>query len=86
MAKIDIVGITLLLAGSLLLVFGLEQGGALVWEWSNPILLWTLCTSCISWVSLIIWQGMIYSARNPFTEPILPMRLVAGRIYCAAVL
>ena len=86
MAKIDIIGITLLLVGSLLLVFGIEQGGALVWEWSNPIILWTLCVSCLSWVSLIAWQGYIYSARNPFTEPILPMRLVARRVYSAAVL
>ncbi|KAH8885671.1 MFS general substrate transporter [Thozetella sp. PMI_491] len=84
-AKIDILGISLLSVGSLLLVFGIQEGGSRVWDWSHPVIVGTLVASGLSWSALCAWQFFIYKSRNPITEPIFPVNLVTRRVYPATV-
>jgi hypothetical protein len=84
--KIDILGISLLTAASALLVFGMQEGGALVWSWDHPVIVWSLASSGICVVVFSIWEAFI-GTRNIWNfEPVCPIRLAGSRVYMFGLL
>ncbi|EAQ89707.1 hypothetical protein CHGG_06326 [Chaetomium globosum CBS 148.51] len=52
LAKIDFLGNLLLAAASILLVFGMQEAGSLVWSWSSPVIVGALATAGACWILL----------------------------------
>ncbi|KAM7209657.1 putative multidrug resistance protein [Naviculisporaceae sp. PSN 640] len=85
-SKVDFIGNTLLVLGSILLVLALEQGGTTAWKWASPITVWSLVISGISWLLLSIWETYVFYGRGVRVEPIFPLHLAMGRVYCSCLL
>ena len=75
--KIDFVGTFLVLAGSILFVSAIEEGGT-EYSWSSATVLSLLCVSLVLWIAFFIWQKMA-GTRFSEHEPILPWHLLANR-------
>lgn len=85
-SKVDFIGNTLLVVGSIPLVLALEQGGTVAWGWSSPVTVWCLAISGLSWLFLSIWETYLFHERGVRIEPIFPLRLAVGRVYCSCLL
>ncbi|KAG8160023.1 hypothetical protein KVR01_010660 [Diaporthe batatas] len=75
--RIDFVGAFLSLAGSILIIFALEQGGV-AYPWGSGTIISTLILSAILWVGFVAWERCI-SKRDGVCEPIFPWRLAHNR-------
>jgi MFS family permease len=77
--RLDWVGTTLSLAGSILLCFALEEAGT-VYAWGSAVIIVTLVISGVCWVAFVFWERVIEKNGNSKQEAILPWRLVSHRI------
>jgi hypothetical protein len=69
-----------------MLIFGLQQGGSLVYPWSSVTIVCTLTFSAISWLCLWAWEGLLGTKFRRFrTEPIFPLRLVKKAPYLSGL-
>jgi hypothetical protein len=88
LAKMDFLGNLLLAAASILLVFGMQEAGSLVWSWSSPMIVCSLATAGVCWVLLVAWEYYLF--RQPSSsqriEPIFPVHLVRDRVYLSCLL
>ncbi|KAK4206747.1 major facilitator superfamily domain-containing protein [Rhypophila decipiens] len=85
--KIDFIGNTLLILGSILLVLALEQGGTSVWKWASSVTIWSLVISGIAWVLLCVWETYLFFGRGDLKiEPIFPLNLAVGRVYFSCLI
>ena len=87
----DWAGIFLLLASSLLLIVGLQQGGLTDKSWGHPIVTVSLTVAAVAWIAFSIWEVGIgfrweLFAKLNGVEPVFPVRLAARRVYAAALL
>ena len=84
---VDFLGTFLLLAASVLLIFGLEQAGAAEYPWDSPIIVSTLTVAGVCFLSLAAWIAFLDLMKGKVPiNPILPVRLLTNRILIAAVL
>ena len=84
---VDFVGTTLLLAFTVLLIYGLEEAGAAKYDWSSPVIISTLAAAGASFVALMIWTALLSFTRGKIPiNPILPVQLLSHRILAAAFL
>ena len=84
---VDFLGTFLLLAASVLLIFGLEQAGAAEYPWDSPIIISTLTVAGACFLSLAAWIAFLDLMKGKVPiNPILPVRLLTNRILIAAVL
>ena len=84
---VDFVGTTLLLAFTVLLIYGLEEAGAAKYDWNSPAIISTLAAAGASLVALIVWTALLSFTRGKIPiNPILPARLLSHRILAAAFL
>ncbi|KAF5692776.1 major facilitator family transporter [Fusarium denticulatum] len=82
--RIDVLGIILLLAASVLLVFALEEGGT-QYSWSNAIVIATLVLAVALFVAFGFWE--VYVERSPNKqEPVFPPSICKDRISSAMLL
>lgn len=86
LSKVDFIGNTLLILASILLVFAVEQGGSFVWEWSSPVIIWSLVISAIAWVLLSVWEAYLFYGHGQRIEPIFPLHLAVGRVYLSCLM
>jgi len=82
--RVDFVGSILLLAATVLLVLGLQQGGSATWSWNNLPVITILVASGVSWVSFIVWEVWL-SRRQGVVEPLFPLRLARKRVYMSSL-
>ena len=78
LSRIDVLGVILLLAASILLVFALEEVGQR-YSWRSAVIISTITLAGICWISFIGWEHFIDKSRSA-QEPIFPLRLLKDRI------
>lgn len=82
--RIDVLGIILLLAASVLLVFALEEGGTR-YSWSNAIVIATLVLAVVLFIAFGVWE--VYVEKSPGKqEPVFPPSICKNRISSAMLL
>lgn len=75
--RIDFLGALLLLAGSVLLVAALEEGGT-QYTWQSPVTLSLLILSLLLLISFPVWEKL-QATRNTRQEAVFPWRLATDR-------
>ena len=84
---VDFIGTVLLLASTVLLIFGLEEAGSAKYAWNSPVIIATLAAALGSLVLLIAWTALLDFTHGKIPiNPILPIRLLSHRILAAAFL
>jgi hypothetical protein len=78
--QIDVLGVILSLAGSILLIVPLEEGGS-TYPWSSIMIIFLLVGSGISWGAFGVWETWLTGRGNKTRLlPIFPMRLLSHRV------
>ncbi|CAF9909471.1 hypothetical protein IMSHALPRED_008372 [Imshaugia aleurites] len=86
LAQVDLPGVILSLAGSIMLVFALEQGGV-KYPWDSGIIVASFVVAGISWVLFGSWETFLTSSFVKMTmRPIFPTRLLTQRVVATALL
>lgn len=87
LAQIDILGAILLLAASILLVFSIQEAGAMRYRWDSAVIVTTLVLSGVCWLSFTGWISWLSSSpaglRMP---PIFPLSAALQRPTGPAIL
>ncbi|KAF2093099.1 drug resistance transporter EmrB/QacA subfamily [Rhizodiscina lignyota] len=84
LARIDVLGMFLLLASSILLVFALEEAGSR-YAWKSAPIITSLLLAGILGVGFVCWELVLQ--RSSFKqEPVFPPRLLKGRLVAAMML
>ena len=78
LSRLDVVGVILLLAASILLVFALEEAGQR-YSWKSAVIISTITLAGICWVSFVGWEYVVDTSRSS-QEPIFPLRLLKDRV------
>ncbi|KAI8632994.1 putative MFS multidrug transporter [Xylariaceae sp. FL1651] len=84
--RIDFLGNVLIVAACTLLVFALQEAGAYSFAWNHPVIVLALVVSTLSWLGFVAWELLLGMRRHTIIEPVLPLRLVLGRVYSACVI
>ncbi|OBT66624.1 hypothetical protein VE03_03890 [Pseudogymnoascus sp. 23342-1-I1] len=85
LSYIDYPGATFSLAGSILLIFGLEQGGS-GYPWSSPVIINAFTFGGISLLALAGWEAFISRKSQPTSMlPVFPAQLVTRRVLGCAM-
>ncbi len=82
-SNFDFLGATLLLAASVLLVFGLQQGGIGAFAWDSAVVVATLTIGSICWLALAAWE---WSIRQKPQASILPLSSLTHPSIAAGIL
>ena len=83
--QVDWLGFVLLIAGSVVLVFALQEGG-LKYPWESSTIIASFVVAAICWISFGIWEG--YLSRGISSNAmvaVFPLRLVKNRIVAASL-
>lgn len=84
---LDYLGAILVLAGTVLPVFIINQAAIQDYAWKSGTTISILIISGLCWVVVIYWQRVL--SRNPKYEhihPQLPFRILSNRVMLAAIL
>ncbi|GAB7355871.1 hypothetical protein MBLNU459_g6527t1 [Dothideomycetes sp. NU459] len=84
--ELDWIGCFLVIAASVLVVFSFEQAGIRTDVWKNAIFLAPLLVGCLCWVLLFAWEITVSHNWSRRISPIMPLRLLKMRVYCAAAI
>ncbi|KAI9778082.1 MAG: hypothetical protein M1839_008386 [Geoglossum umbratile] len=86
LAYVDYPGIILSLAGSVLLIFGLEQGGT-VYQWTSSAIVAAFTFAGFSFTAFALWEWMIsYQIITTSMLPVFPARLITRRVFGSIIL
>lgn len=86
-AQMDVLGALLLLVASTLLVFSVQQAGAMRYSWNSPVIISCLVISIVSWLSFVSWIFWLHSGRSKFQmKSIFPLSIVLSRPTGSAIL
>jgi hypothetical protein len=77
LARLDILGAFLLLAASILLVFGFEEAGAR-YPWGSAAVLSTLIIGGVLLIAFVVWEKIV-AAERFVQDPVFPLRLLKDR-------
>ncbi|EED14417.1 efflux pump antibiotic resistance protein, putative [Talaromyces stipitatus ATCC 10500] len=77
--RIDNIGVVLLLAASILLVFAFENAG-IQHAWGSPTIIVTLVLGFAIFFGFITWEVWLQRRQDQITEPIFPPRILESRI------
>jgi hypothetical protein len=83
--RLDIIGVVLMLAASILLVFALEEAGTR-YAWRSVPIIVTLVVAVGCWVGFVGWEIGLERWKGWKAEPIFPMRLLKDRILVGMLL
>ncbi|KAK8122159.1 hypothetical protein PG984_010829 [Apiospora sp. TS-2023a] len=83
--KLDLPGIGLVIAGSTLLVFSLQQAGSFNVSWASPVIIATLTITAICWVVFAVWEYLLETKRYMGIQALFSSKLVTIRPYMAAL-
>lgn len=86
-ASIDILGSILLLAGSILVVFAMQQAGTYVLAWNSAVIAVCLTLVPVCFLAFIAWQLWLASHPDFPVKPTFPVKIiVTERVIGASVL
>ena len=83
--RLDLIGVVLMLAASILLVFALEEAGTR-YAWGSVPIIVTLVVAVGCWVGFVGWEIGLERWKGWKAEPIFPMRLLKDRILVGMLL
>lgn len=86
LSHFDIGGSIFFLAGCILLIFGLQEGGTGVYIWNSSVVIATLVVGCLCWPALFLWEWYVSRTREDMIASVFPVRILHNRIQAAAVL
>ncbi|KAH8886999.1 drug resistance transporter EmrB/QacA subfamily [Thozetella sp. PMI_491] len=81
LARVDALGMFLLLASSILLVFALEQGGTR-YPWNSAAVISTLVIAIMLGIAFVLWE-MYIDQPSTVVEPVFPPHLLKNRFLAA---
>ncbi|KAK2796804.1 hypothetical protein FQN51_009028 [Onygenales sp. PD_10] len=79
--RVDILGVVLLLASSVLLVFALEEAGTR-YAWRNAVIIATMTLAGVTGILFIFWELFIQKSTSA-QEPVFPPKLLKNRLLAA---
>ncbi|PGH28477.1 hypothetical protein GX50_08787 [[Emmonsia] crescens] len=79
--RVDIIGVLLLLASSILLVFALEEAGTR-YSWSDAVIIATFSLAGITGILFTFWELFLEKSTS-LQEPVFPLRLLKNRLLAA---
>ncbi|KAF4949860.1 hypothetical protein FGADI_8604 [Fusarium gaditjirri] len=82
--RVDVVGMVVSLAASILIIFALEQGGV-AYPWGSGAIVSTFVLSGVLWVAFVAWERLL-SKRGGVREPMFPWSLVHNRFVMGLLL
>ena len=86
LAKVDWLGLVLLLASTILVITPLEEGGSLA-AWNSPLIIVTFTIGGISWSTFAAWQTYLaYRPGEHVLLPMLPLKAVLPRVIGGCIL
>lgn len=77
--RIDYIGVGLLLAASILLVFAFESAG-IDYGWNSVTIIVTLILGFAIFMGFIIWEIWLQQRPDQISEPIFPPRILKSRL------
>ncbi|KAK8061352.1 Major facilitator superfamily domain- general substrate transporter [Apiospora phragmitis] len=83
--KLDLPGILLVMGGSTLLVFALQQAGSFNMSWDSPVIVATLTIATLCWVVFVAWEYFLEAKYYMGIQALFSSKLVALRPYMAAL-
>ncbi|EMR66878.1 putative drug resistance transporter protein [Eutypa lata UCREL1] len=83
--KVDLVGNVLILCATTLMVFALQEAGTFTFSWNSPVIVMSLSLASLCWVGFMTWEIFLGVKRHTRVEPLLPLRLLAHRVYLGAL-
>lgn len=84
LGQVDILGLGLSLASTVLLVFALQQAGS-VYAWSSPVTISILATSVVLVALFVAYEALLPRLFDRPPLPALPLRLFRQRVLVAAL-
>lgn len=85
-AQFDVIGSLLLLAASVLVVFGLHEGGTGAYPFGNSVVIGTLVVGGLCWIFLLSWSFMLSRPRWSNIASIYPWELFTNRVLMAGIM
>ncbi|KKZ61200.1 hypothetical protein EMCG_04155 [[Emmonsia] crescens] len=79
--RVDIIGVLLLLASSILLIFALEEAGTR-YSWSDAVIIATFSLAGITGILFTFWELFLEKSTS-LQEPVFPLRLLKNRVLAA---
>lgn len=84
-AQIDWLGFGLLIAGSVMLVFPLQEGG-LKYPWGSGAIIASFVVAGLCWIAFGIWEGILSRGISGNSMvAVFPIRLIKNRIVAASL-
>ncbi|KAL2820815.1 MFS general substrate transporter [Aspergillus cavernicola] len=81
---LDYLGTLLIMLGSVLFVFILNEAAIRVYAWKSAPVVLILVISGLSWIALVFWQWVVsWHPKLQLIRPQLPFRLLASRVMLA---
>jgi hypothetical protein len=84
-SQVDWIGFILLIAGSVMLVFALQEGG-LKYPWDSGTIIASFVVAGVCWIAFGIWEAFLSRGilRNSMVA-VFPLRLARNRIVAASL-
>lgn len=83
----DYLGSLLLLSGSILLIFSLQEAGTLTYSWGSSVIISCTILSLVSWIGLFTWQYYLtFVHKTTYIVPVFPLRLLTRRVMGTGIL
>lgn len=79
LARLDVIGAFLLLASSILLVFGFEEGGT-KFPWSSPVIIAPLAVGGALMLIFVVHEKFV-DKPGSVVEPMVPLRLFRNKAF-----
>jgi len=83
--SIDFIGILLILAASVLHIWGFESVSVLNYNWNSPTIITVLVLAASCWVTFVIWQLFLESRKKSIMKAVFPFRIVKRRVMASAI-
>ena len=84
--SIDYLGSFLLLAGSILLVFAMQEAGTYALEWDSAIIAVCLTLVPVCFIGFILWQTFLAAHPDWPVQVIFPVRVAIQKVLGACIL
>jgi hypothetical protein len=85
MRQVDFFGICLIVLGSVLLSFALQQAGNRTYAWSSGIVVSFLVLAALCWTALIGWSKYLSRPRFGMIAAQFPWRIMTDRVMMATI-
>lgn len=82
--RLDLLGASLMLAASILLVYSLEEAGTRH-PWRSVAIIAPLVVAIVSWIAFVQYE-VVLEVKKKDQEPIFPMRLLKDRMLAGMLL